>query len=200
MAREIMVERDGQTARFTFKKVDRKALYGYRQRTPLDPEGNKCARGELSADGSLLIRSGMTAQGYFDDDGTWYRPTDLISLWPDGSEAEAKGSTLNVSQTLEAITASELLNMRIHGVYALDSQEIDAALRADLDAGKLFRFPFNYRAGYSLDMAVLVANPSGIYALIGRPIEPEWSDLENTVAPSFAEDDPFEDDLDFEMF
>ena len=55
----------GQTSQFDFQKVDRSKLYGKRQRVALDPNGQPCHRGELMADGSTLLRRGMSAQGYF---------------------------------------------------------------------------------------------------------------------------------------
>ncbi|HJN74100.1 MAG TPA: hypothetical protein QGF58_09235 [Myxococcota bacterium] len=71
MARQIAVTLDGVTTCFDFKKVDRSKLYGRRVRVPLDGDGEPCTRASLTADGSTLIRVGMTAQGYFDEDGTW---------------------------------------------------------------------------------------------------------------------------------
>ena len=71
MAKPIIISYDGESASFQHSKVDRSKLYGSRKRLSLDPSGETCQRCELSDDGSTLIISGMTSQGYFDDDTNW---------------------------------------------------------------------------------------------------------------------------------
>lgn len=200
MAREIVVEQAGQTSRFGLAKVDRAKLYGTRRRVPLDPTGQACARAELSSDGALLIRAGMTAQGYFDDAGFWYSSSDLKGIRSDGTEATFVDSTLGNSQPLKPVDAQRVLSCRVESVYALDPTEVDSALRAALEGGAVFEFPFNYRAGFAPPTAFLLANATGIYALVARPFEPVWCSLDQVVAEDFSEDDGLDDDLDFEMF
>jgi hypothetical protein len=200
VAREIVVEQDGRVARFTFSKVDRAKLYGRRQRVPLDPHGERCERAELTADGALLVRPGMTAQSYFDDAGHWVQQKSLVGLDAQGQEVEGHRSTLGEAQPLTPIEPAELLDLAVHSTYALEPQEIDDGLREALLAGQLFRFPFSYRGGWSLDVAVLVAAADEqVYALIGRPTEAEWCALEAVAADDF-DDEALGDDLDFEMF
>lgn len=198
MAREIVVQQGDRTSRFTFAKVDRAKLYGARKRVPLDPDGEPCVRGELTPDGSLLLRSGMTAQGYFDEKGYWYPPGELQSVWPDGTIAESSPSTLNQPQALTPIGPREALDVRVHAVYALEPSELDEDLADALQSGTLFRCPFNYRPGHINDVLLLVHNPTGYYGLVGRLAEPEWIDLETVIEETFTDD--FDDDLDFEMF
>lgn len=201
MAREIIVALNNTASRFSFKKVDRKALYGSRRRVPLDPAGEACAKGELTADGALLIRQGMTAQGYFDTNGHWYASRDLTGINPDGSEAEKHDSTLGVEQSLTQVEPQRLLDARVAAVYALDPEELDPDLQIELEAGTIYEFPFNYRAGYAPNVAFLVANPNGFFALVGQPTEPDWCTLDAPAVEAFDdEDDGLDDDLDFEMF
>lgn len=200
MAREIVVALNGNASRFAFKKVDRKALYGSRKRVPLDPAGAECAKGELTADGALLIRQGMAAQGYFDQNGFWYAQKDLTGLNPDGSEADKIDSTLGVEQSLVKVDPTRVLDARVSVVYALDPADIDGDLQIELEAGGIFEFPFNYRAGYAPQSGFLVANPSGMYVLVGRPTEPDWCSLETPTVDPLDDDDGLDDDLDFEMF
>ncbi len=200
MAREIVVEQAGQTSRFGLAKVDRTKLYGTRRRVPLDPSGQACARAELTSDGALLIRAGMTAQGYFDDAGFWYSASDLKGIRADGTEASFTDTTLGHSQPLTPVDAQRVLNCRVESVYALDPAEVAPELRAALEGGAIYEFPFNYRAGYAPPTAFLVANATGIYALVARPFEPSWCSLGQVVADDFSEDDGLDDDLDFEMF
>ena len=62
MAKTINISYKGESAVFGYKPIDRGVLYGKRRRVPFDGEGNECAKASLLEDGSLLIKSGMTAQ------------------------------------------------------------------------------------------------------------------------------------------
>lgn len=200
MAREILVELGGTVSTFEFKKIDRRKLYGTRRRVHLDPDGDACGKGELLADGSLLLRAGMTAQGYFDEAGRWYALRELQSMWPDGTVAEKLPPTLGEPQTLVSVDPEEVADARIHSVYALGEAQIDEALRADLEAGELYRFPFSYRGGARYDVAFLVANDEGFFALVGQPTVAHWCELDVVAVDDFSDDDGLDDDLDFEMF
>jgi hypothetical protein len=200
MARDLILERGGRQSRFGLGKVDRIKLYGQRRRIPLDPHDQACERAELTADGSLVLRATMTAQAYFDDDGVWVPHADLVSLTPDGRVADKHDSTLGVPQPLESVDPSALLDTQVNAVYALDPEDVDPDLKAALDRGEVFRFPFNYRAGSNLQNAFLVANPGGVFALIGQPVESDWCELARPVVDVFEDDAEDDDDLDFEMF
>ncbi|MBO6940659.1 MAG: hypothetical protein JJ863_37140 [Deltaproteobacteria bacterium] len=202
MARQIVVQLGESPSTFDFKKVDRAKLYGSRKRMPLDPTGERCTRASLTEDGALLIQSGMTAQGYFTEDGYWVPNKELIGLDDEGEPVEKRASTLGQPQALEGpLGAEALLDTKVHAVYALDASEVDEALLAKLAEGALYRFPFSYRGDYSEDVAFLVQNGDGdVFALVGRTLEPEWRDPEERI-PTFTEDEDDDDDeLDFEMF
>lgn len=201
MAREIILERDGRQSRFGLGKIDRSKLYGVRRRIPLDPQDARCERAELTADGSLVIRQGMTAQAYFDDDGVWIPHADLVSIEPGGEVAEKHDSTLGVPQPVAKVEPEALLDTQVTAVYGLDATDVDDALKADLEKGGIFRFTFNYRAGYNPQTAFLVGNESGLFALVGQPVDSDWCELQKPAVEAFddAEDD-LDDDLDFEMF
>lgn len=200
MAKSIVVSFAGTVSSFGLDKLDRAKLYGRRERRPLDPEGRRCERAELTRDGALLVRSGMTAQGYFDDAGTWIPNRDLVGLDRDGAPLPQQPSTLGVAQALEGPVPPEaVLDLAVRTVYVLDPEQLDPALAEALRGGAAFRFAFNYRADYQAETAVLVANETGYFALVGRPIAPAWASLELVAAPSFDGTDD-DDELDFEMF
>ncbi len=201
MAKPIIVNWQGATSSFQIAKLDRKKLYGKRQRWVLDPEGQRCERAELMRDGSMLIRSGMTAQGYFDDAGVWIRNDQLVGLNDAGEPVEKVPSTLGAEQALEGpIDPSEALDVAVRSVYLLRPEELDDALKERLLAGELFRCPFNYRADFNAETAILVANDEGFFALVGDPLETAWCELAVEVSESFDEGADDDDDLDFEMF
>ena len=198
MAKPILVSLNGVESSFDLSKVERKRLYGERKRVPLDAAGEPCIKSALTTDGMYLLQSGMTAQGYFDEDGRWLQKSQLVGIGPDGQPLQAQPSTLGVVQTLEAVAPSALLEYTIDAVYAMDPLTLDAALQTRLDAGELFCFRFNYSADYSAGSAFLLKNTEGVFCLVGEPFTASWSEP-GKVADISAEEET-SDDLDFEMF
>ncbi|MCP4808039.1 MAG: hypothetical protein GY913_31840 [Proteobacteria bacterium] len=116
MAKTISVVLEGVETHFDFKNLDRAKLYGRRVRMLLDSDGEPFTRASLTMDGSTLVRAGMTAQGYFDQDGTWIPNRDLVGLDPDGHELDRIPSTLGEPQPLRVAQAFEVLDMRLQAV------------------------------------------------------------------------------------
>lgn len=200
MASTINLVLDGDEAVFTFSPVDRAALYGKRRRVALDESGQPCSRASLLDDGSMLLRSGMTAQGYFLPDGAWVPQGELEAVNDDGSPAERVPSTLSAPQALSPATPEAVLDLRIQTVYALEPASLPDALAQQLTSGALFSFAFNYRPDYRPEAAILLANDEGYWALIGNPAPSDWQGLTSVTTVSEASDDAGDDDLDFEMF
>lgn len=200
MASTINVALDGDEAVFTFKPVDRAALYGKRRRIALDESSQPCSRASLLADGSVLLRSGMTAQGYFLPDGTWVPQGDLEAINADGSPAERVPSTLGETQPLTPATPEDVLDVHVQTVYALEPESISNGLAEALSAGSVYSFAFNYRPDYRPETGILLANDDGYWALIGNTALGEWQELTTVTAVTEASEDAGDDDLDFEMF
>lgn len=200
MASTINVVHDGHEAVFTFSPVDRAAIYGKRRRLALDETGQPCSKASLLDDGSMLLRSGMTAQGYFLPDGTWVPQGDLEAINADGTPAERVPSTLGEAQSLTPATAEDVLDLHVQTVYALEPESIPDGLAQALNAGALYSFAFNYRPDYRSESAILLANDEGYWALIGNPAAGEWQELATVTAVTEASEDAGDDDLDFEMF
>lgn len=201
MARTIVVGLGGEETTFSMSKIDRTKLYGRKRRVHLGPDGEPCTRGSLTEDGSLLVQSGMTAQGYFDENQTWVPSKELVGLDAEGNTVEPEPSTLGVMQELEEIDPTVLLDLRVKSIYALSADEFDEALQTQLNDGTLFRFKFNYRADYQAEVGILIANDDNdVFAIIGHDAPPDWLEAEAMhQVPDFDDDDD-SDDLDFEMF
>ena len=199
MAKTINVVLDGESAVFTYKPVDRGALYGKRRRVPFDANGAECTKASLLNDGSIIIRSGMTAQGYFKPDGVWVAQSDLEAVNPDGSVPEIFPSTVGVETPLEKIDARVALDLTFENTYVLDPETFPEKLKNSLDAGDIYKFPFNVKDDYNVETAILVGNDNGYFALIGDFLTYEYAALA-TVAPIEDEVSESSDDLDFEMF
>ena len=200
MARVISVMLDGVESTFAFRAVDRSALYGKRRRVPLDRGGQPCVRASLLEDGSLLLKSGMTGQGYFLADGSFMKQADLEGFDEAGGPLVKVPSTLGVPQPLRGpVDPTEVLDLRVETVYALDPDAVDDGLMEKLKAGSIYRFAFNFREDYRAETGMLLANDNGVFALIGVPVAYEWSSLQVMTDLPPADEDT-DDDLDFEMF
>jgi len=200
MAKTINLTYGSEVAVFTYKPIDRSVLYGKRRRVAFDLDGNECAKASLLADGSLLIRSGMTAQGYFAADNTWVPQSELEAINPDGTNPELHPATVGENVTAEKITAIEALNLKFDTTYSLESEQLPPGLKTELDAGSIFRFPFNPRADYQVETGILVSNENGYFALIGQTVEYQYSALSSVVSVVDEAASDSSDDLDFEMF
>lgn len=200
MAKPIVLEREGAVSRFDFSKVTRAQVYGRKRRVPLGPDGEPCARASLAFDGSLLLRSGMSGQGYFEEDGHWIPAKELVGMDPEGKALPFVPSTLGEAQVLEGPhSPRELLDLQVESVYALEPVEVEDSLASDLQAGKIYSFAFNYRGDYQAEKGFLVGNDEGFFALVGQTAEPEWCELDEIAPPAFDDEAEEDDDIDFEM-
>jgi len=201
MSRAIVVSYQGSETAFGFKSIDRAALYGRRRRVALDADGKPCTRASLLDDGSLLLRSGMTGQGYFTPDGRFLKQGDLEAFTPDGIPLPKVPSTIGVPQDLQGpVSPAEVLDLRLSSIYVLEAETLSPALKAELDGGAIFRFAFNFREDYRAETAFLLANDNGIFALVGTPVVCEWSKLDVMVElPADEMDTDDDDDLDFDF-
>ena len=200
MAKAILIKYKGEEAQFSHKKIDRSKLYGSRKRIPLDPLGENCLRCELSDDGSTLIMSGMTSQGYFDSDINWIPNKELIGMDSSGKALDKVPATLGVVQDAVLSELESLLDLAVDSIYQLDPKEVPQSIQTVLESGKTLNFPFNYREDYHAESAYLVLNDEGYFALIGNPIKPEWMELNQVIEESFENEAEDNNDLDFEMF
>ena len=200
MAKPIILNHQGFLSTFDHRKVDRSKIYGKKVRMHLDPSGESCASAELPDDGWMIVRRGMSAQGYFDESGRFLSSRDLTGLDSEGHALPSVPSTLGADQILEGPIAPEaLLDLKVSSIYALTPLELSDALRTELESGKLFRFAFNYRTDYRAEVGVILKNQAGLFALVGQPVESDWCELDQPQPVlSFDEDDS--DDLDFDMF
>jgi hypothetical protein len=200
MAKTINLKFDGEEMSFSYRPIDRSVLYGRRKRVPIDDSGQDCQKASLLSDGSLLIKSGMTAQGYFTSDGNWVPQSELESMLPDGTVPQLQPSTIGVTVDASAISANDVLGMRFTNNYLLDPEHLPDNAKKKLDDGLILSFPFNPRSDYEASLAVLVSNENGYFALIAEPCSYEFLSLTSTVDISDEADSEITDDLDFEMF
>jgi hypothetical protein len=140
----------------------------------------------------------MTAQGYFTKDGRQVENAELAAVDTDGRALPLVPSTLGVAQELVPAEAREVLDLGLTGVYRLTAESVAPDLAEALQAGDIFRVPFNYRPDYRSETAFIVGNDAGTFVVVGTPAAPAW--LEPDAPPPVADEQDGDDDLDFEMF
>lgn len=199
MAKPLVVQYEGVEVSFGLSRIERSKLYGTRRRVALDAQQRPCARAALTADGSTLILPGMTAQGHFAPDGRWVQRAEMVGLDASGAVVESKPSTLGVPQAMEGpVDPREVLRLDLLGVYLLEPEVAEASLVAALKGGAVYRVPFNYSAGLTLESAYLMANDEGVFLLVGQPVDIPWAEHAAVFVPDATEDEDV-DDLDFDQ-
>ena len=198
MAKGLVLSLDGHVSSFQLEKIERARSYGVRRRLAVDDMGRTCSRAALTDDGQVLLRAGMTAQGWFDTDGRQIEQKAIGAEDADGRPLDLVPSTLGVEQSLVGpVDAREVLDVSLTAVYRVTPDELDEALARSLADGQFWRFAYNYRPDYRSETGYLVQNADGIFALVGTPAPARY--LEPQAPPPPVDDDDDEGDLDFEM-
>ena len=196
MAKPVVLAFEGEEFSFSPTKIDRKKLYGARRRVALDASGQICSKASLTPDGAVLIKSGMTSQGYFSDDGRWVNRSDMVGIDADGNTIDIKPSTLGVPQAVQGpVDPIEALRLEIESVFFLAADDPSNPLCTKLQAGDIYRCDFNYAAGLEVEVAYLIGNEAGIFALVGKAFDVPWAEPEEV----FVASDGDEDEMDFDF-
>jgi hypothetical protein len=198
MAKPVILSFHGTEHSFVPTRVDRAKLYGVRKRIAVDSNGSTCTKAALTADGSTLITSGMTSQGYFAPGGRWVARNEMVGLDIDEQVVEIKPSTLGVAQSVEGpVDPVAVLRLDVESVFSLETEDIASTLVTSMKSGEIYRCAFNYAAGLEVEVAYLVANDEGVFALVGKPVDIAWSEQGAVFVAESTDDDA--DDLDFDQ-
>jgi hypothetical protein len=198
MAKPVILTSSDKQHSFDVTRIDRAKLYGVRKRQPLDKNGQPCTKGSLTLDGANLLLSGMTAQGYFNSEGSPISRQEMVGLDVQGNVVEQIPSTLGSPQKLEGpVSASEVLDLDVESFFCLEPLEAEEDFLAELKSGLVYKFSFNYSAGLEMETAYLVANDDGVFAIVGTAAPGDWVEEAAVYVPVDGEDSDSED-LDFE--
>jgi hypothetical protein len=154
MAKPLMVSLGSEVFSFSLSEVERADLYGSRKRLHTDGGGRTCLRAALTQDGSLLIASGMSGQGYFNTAGQFVPRGQLVGIDPQGLTVETQPSTLGLPQPLEgSVEPSRVLDLELLSVYLLAPEQESSALLDRLKGGEIFACSFNYATSLEVERA-----------------------------------------------
>jgi hypothetical protein len=200
MAKSIVLKLGEEISSFSFSKLDRAKLYGYKERQIVDADGQRCSAAYLTSDGAALIPGGGLAMLYVDDNFATIERSELMTVNDEGATPPLHASTLGVEQVLTGpASPQDLLDHIIHTVYQLSAEDLGASLAAELEAGKLYSAPFSYRDDYQLQAMFLAKGEGGLFALIGTPTNFAYVRRDAVIEENQAEEDDLSDDLDFSM-
>lgn len=199
MSRELLFAWGGEAVAFDHQRIERRQLYGSKRRVAIDAAGNPCTRASMTLDGVTVLRPGMTAQGWFTEEGEQVESSEVVAVGADGSPLALHPSTVGVEQQLEGpVYAIDVLDLAVDAVLLLTPKGLPENLRAALDQGQVFRFTYCYRPDPMPSIGFLMSNQQGIFALIGSTMQVPWMTREHAVdeAAANAEDDG---EVDFDM-
>lgn len=206
MARALVLRHRGVELAVQLNKLDRAKLYGSVEVEALDNQGRKCELATLASDGKTLLGRGGTALGFVSADGHWL---DRATLKP----VNGMGETLvpvpsSFAAPVDVITEATVEDYLAHNVKSVYLLEVEAGasvepLRAELAAGKIYRFPYSFRGGLVADVGFLLANTEGeLFMAVGQSTHLHFIGLAEPAPTEDGADEPAEaadDELDFGM-
>ncbi|MAP36138.1 MAG: hypothetical protein CL698_00560 [Chloroflexi bacterium] len=174
MAREIIIEFDNQISKFSFSKISREKLYGWKKTSVVDRNSQPCILGSIPLQGDVIIPKGGISAHYVTDDYKIIPKNELEVFGNDGEKLERKPSTLGVPQKSKKVDSQALLDHRITSIYSLEPTEFDDATIKRLENGEIISAPFNYTASFNETSIFLLKTEKGIFGLVGETANLEY--------------------------
>ena len=203
LARPLVFQLGEKSMALEMNKIDRSRLYGYKDLEAVDDQGSRCDLATLAEDGRTLVGRGSTALGWLDADGCWCDKSQLKPVDLDGTEVVPVPSSFGAPIKLfETCSIDDYLQHNMRLVYAAESQDDLADLKAELDRGTIFTFSYSYRGGHEADVGFLLTNDAGeIMIAIGNPTNVNFIGLASPVIESTSEEEGEDDGemMDFDM-
>ena len=198
MAREIIIEFDTQISKFSFSKISREKLYGWKKTSVVDRNSQPCVLGSIPLQGDVIIPKGGISSHYVTDDYKIYPRTELDVFGNDGEKLEKKPSTLGIVQKATKVDSRTLLDQRITSIYFLEPTEFDETTIKKLEDGEILSAPFNYTASFNETSIFILKTEKGIFGLIGESANLEYCAHEVSLDSEYY-DETEEIELDFGM-
>lgn len=205
MAKPLVFQWDDRLLSFNMAKVDRSKLYGFKESEVLDDQGGRCDLATLAQDGQTIIGRGGAALGTLTVDGHWIDKSQLRPVDTAGQTIQPVVSSFAAPVPLvDKASAEDYLDCAIRAIYVMETTDDIEPLRAELQGGAIYRFPYSFRGGLEPDAGYLLANSEGkIFCAIGKPAKVEFLGLAQAAAAVEEEetdsDDGDADGMDFSM-
>ena len=176
-------------------KIERKKIYGHKEISALDPNGNECRQCYLDASGTILIPPGAVKLSSLDEDGNTVERGEMILVDANGNPPENFPSSFDAPIMLaHTVSEEEFLDHLWKGVYQIDNSELAAA------AGeKIYAFPFSYRGGHTCDEGFLLAANGVCFLFYGEKTDFPFLNAPDSGVLDDAEENCDDDDFEFDM-
>jgi hypothetical protein len=197
VAKPLQFQLDGSIYDGVPVKLEREKLYGHVDTVATTPRGEICILANLDAGGTLIIPAGAVKNGTVGEDGIWYEKAELTAVDISGVPAEMRPSSFDAAIALtETVSEEEFLDNVWNSVYQIVNPELAAKL-----GNKIYKFPFNYRAGTGNDDGYLLAANGLVYLFSGDAVDFEFLGLEEkgVLDEPMQEEEIAEEDLNFDL-
>ena len=176
-------------------KIERKKIYGYKDISALDSNGNECRQCYLDASGTILIPPGAVKLSSLDEDGNTVERSGMILVDADGNIPEKFPSSFDAPVMLEhTVSEDEFLDHLWKGVYQIDNSELAAAT-----GEKIYAFPFSYRGGHTCDEGFLLAADGKCFLFYGEKADFPFLNAPDSGVLDDVEENCDDDDFEFDM-
>lgn len=176
-------------------KIERKKIYGYKELSALDSNGNECRQCYLDASGTILIPPGAVKLSSLDEDGNTVERSEMILVDANGNPPANFPSSFDSPILLEhTVSEEEFLDHLWKGVYQIDNAELAAAAE-----NKIYAFPFSYRGGHTCDEGFLLAAEGKCFLFYGEKIDFPFLNAPDSGVLDDVEDSCDDNDFEFDM-
>ena len=200
MARALNLSFKDSHFSFNINKVDRSKLYGYTSVDVKDDAGSSCSLATISEDGKHILSKGCVGYTTLNERNEHMASADIQMKDKEGNALEKNPSSFDLEEIpLEVSSLEEYLTINVKSVYQLgeEGDEFIAALYPHLEAHKVLKFAFNYRADYDADDAFLIHNDEGVFMVLGAVSPFEFIGLDQKMETAVVEEEDDDDDFDF---
>ena len=203
VARPLVFAYSDRELAFSFSKVDRSKLYGFKEAEVISEDDEKCELATLGDDGHTIVGRGGTGIGYLSADGEWCDKSALKPVDQEGREIKPVPSSFSAPVELnDKANMDEYLNHNIRLLYVLNSDDDWEDLFEELQTGAIFSFPYSYRGGLVADAGfLLMGDANNVFLAVGNPTKAEFIGLQESapIEEDVDRNEDEDDDLDFDM-
>ena len=197
MAKPLQFRLDGSIFEGVPVKLEREKLYGYADTIATTQDGNSCILANLDAGGTLVIPPGAIKNGTVDENGMWFEKAELTAVDISGKPAELRASSFDAPVDLtETVSEETFFDNVWNSVYQIINPELAEKL-----GDKIYKFPFNYRAGTGNDDGYLLSANGLVYLFSGDAISFQYLGLgeEGVLDGEIPDEEMDDDELDFDL-
>ncbi|MDR2767261.1 MAG: hypothetical protein LBB82_02920 [Treponema sp.] len=180
------------------EKIDRKKIYGGREKLVFDDDNKECTLAYTDDTGTLVMPKGGVGLGIVSPEGEWVERSSLKARTLDGGDAALIPSSYDVPNALsKKVSGEEFLDYTVTAAYQLGGDSAFCTALGD----DIYTFEYIYREGYETTSAFVLQSGGAAFLLLGYETGIEMLDLNQTAEIDAEDEEPDEDEdaIDFTM-